>query len=79
MTNTTDQLNARLRRADDGVLTEMARSLLKDSRGGAATSGRRLAAQVECAQRAGARFKRASAAARLTPRVGGHPIAARRA
>jgi hypothetical protein len=76
MPNTTDRFSARVRRADDAVLTEMARSLLRDAgpvAGVASTEPR--AAELECARSAGRRFTRSAGTARFRP----VPLAARRA
>jgi hypothetical protein len=72
MTRETDQLSARLRRADDAALTEMARSLMRDARPPAGVAGGgSVAAQAERARRAGGRFRRAPAG-----RLSSRPLAA---
>ncbi len=60
--------NTRLRRANDGVLTEMARSLLREDRPAEdASAGRSAAAEAERVRHAARRFRR-EPAARLRPR-----------
>ena len=55
----TDTHQIRLRRANDAVLTEMARSLMREDRPAEdASAGRSTAAQTEGARRAAQRFRR---------------------
>ena len=75
MTSTTDRLAARTRRSDDAVLTEMARSLLREGRpADDASAGRPAGAAADCARRAASRFRR-TGAARPRLRAGAAPIA----
>ena len=73
-TTTTDRHSARVRRADDAVLTEIARSLLREGRPAEdAFAGRPTLAQAGCDRHASPRFRRAPRATRL--RTGAAPVA----
>jgi hypothetical protein len=86
MIGANDRATARARRSDDAVLTEMARSLLREGRpvagrhGAPAGSpevrpaGRPAGAPAECARRAAARFRR-TGASRPRIRTGAAPVA----
>jgi hypothetical protein len=78
MPATTDRITARLRRSDDAVLTEMARSLLREGRpADDASAGRpalaRREARSTCARLSASRLTGASWRSRL--RAGTAPVA----
>ncbi len=61
--------NTRVRRANDAVLTEMARSLLREDRPAEdASAGRSAAAEAERVRHTARRFRREPSAARLRQR-----------
>ena len=65
---TTDRHDTRMRRANDAVLTEMARSLLRGDRPAEdASAGRSTAARTERVRHAAQRFRRPAAGRRGAP------------
>ncbi len=61
----------RLRRANDAVLTEMARSLIREDRPAEdASAGRSALAQADRLRHTSQRFRRTPGGARLRPRAG---------
>jgi hypothetical protein len=76
----TDRTTARIRRSDDAVLTEMARSLLREGRSVEdASTGRptlpRLEARTTCARRTAQRLAAAPMRPRPRARTGAAPVA----
>ncbi len=69
--------NTRLRRASDAVLTEMARSLLREDRPAEdASAGRSAAAEADRVRHTARRFRRGPDGSRATARVRPRPLAA---